>query len=81
MRSAIDEYTYDKQKAPKALQDLVSDGYLHDVPRDPITQRNDSWKIIMEDAAQAVNSSEPGIWDVRSGSDKSGLDGTRYSDW
>ena len=81
MRSAIDEYTYDKQKAPKALQDLVSDGYLHDVPRDPITQRNDSWKIIMEDSAQAVNSSEPGIWDVRSGSDKTGLDGTRYADW
>jgi len=45
MRSAIDEFTFDKQKAPQSLQDLVSDGYLHDVPRDPITQRNDSWKV------------------------------------
>src|ERR1051326_4983841 len=44
MRSAIDEYSYDKQKAPQSLQDLVSDGYLHNVPKDPITQRNDSWK-------------------------------------
>jgi general secretion pathway protein G len=81
MRSAIDEYSYDKQKAPPALQDLVSEGYLHEVPRDPITQRNDSWKIIMEDSSQAVNSAEPGIFDVRSGSDKTGLDGTKYSEW
>lgn len=81
MRSAIDEYTYDKQKAPQSLQDLVSAGYLHDVPRDPITQDNTSWKIIMEDAGQAVSSSEPGIFDVSSSSNKIGLDGTHYSDW
>jgi general secretion pathway protein G len=81
MRSAIDEYSFDKQKAPQNLQDLVSDGYLHNVPKDPITQRNDTWKIIMEDAGQAVSSSEPGIFDIRSGSDKIGLDGTHYSEW
>ena len=81
MRSAIDEYTYDKQKAPQSLQDLVSAGYLHDVPRDPITQDNNSWKIIMEDAGTAVSSSEPGIFDVSSSSSKIALDGTHYSDW
>src|SRR3984885_12348338 len=81
MRSAIDEYSFDKQKAPQNLQDLVSSGYLHNVPKDPITQRSDSWKIIMEDAGQAVSSPEPGIFDIRSGSDKIGLDGTHYSEW
>jgi general secretion pathway protein G len=81
MRSAIDEYSYDKQKAPQNLQDLVSGGYLHDVPKDPITQSRDNWKITMEDSTQAVDSSQPGIWDVHSGSDKTGLDGTRYADW
>jgi general secretion pathway protein G len=81
MRSAIDEYSFDKQKAPKNLQDLVGDGYLHNIPKDPITQSSDSWKIIMEDAGQAVDSSDPGIFDVRSGSDKIGLDGTHYSEW
>src|SRR5580704_9150045 len=45
MRNAIDEYSYDKQKAPQQLSDLVSDGYLRDVPKDPITGNND-WKII-----------------------------------
>ena len=81
MRSAIDEYSFDKQKAPPGLQDLVTEGYLHEVPRDPITQRNDSWKIIMEDAGQAVSPAEPGIFDIRSGSDRTGLDGTKYSEW
>ena len=65
MRNAIDEYSYDKQKAPQQLQDLVSDGYLRDVPKDPITGNNE-WKIIMEDARQSVISTEPGIFDVRS---------------
>jgi general secretion pathway protein G len=81
IRSSIDEYAFDKQKAPASLQDLVSAGYLHDVPNDPIAQTRE-WNIIMEDAGQAVNSSEPGIYDIRSKSDKtSPLDGTRYSEW
>jgi len=81
LRQSIDEYTFDKQKAPQNLQDLVSAGYLRDVPQDPITQKSDTWKVIMEDAAQAVNSTQPGVFDVRSGSDKTSLDGTHYSDW
>ncbi|MES1260533.1 MAG: type II secretion system protein, partial [Acidobacteriota bacterium] len=54
MRSAIDEYTYDKQKAPHELRDLLTDGYLRDGPKDPITGSTDTWKIILEDAGQAV---------------------------
>jgi general secretion pathway protein G len=81
IRTVIDEYSYDKQKAPSTLHDLVSEGYLREVPRDPMTGSNDSWKIIQEDAGSAVNSAEPGIFDVRSGSDKMGLDGTPYSEW
>jgi general secretion pathway protein G len=80
MRNAIDEYSYDKQKAPQQLSDLVSEGYLRDVPKDPITGNNE-WKIIMEDASSSVNSTEPGIFDVRSESPKTSLEGTPYSDW
>ena len=81
MRQMIDEYSFDKQKAPQTLQDLVSDGYLREIPKDPMTNSNSSWKIIMEDPAQAVSQNEPGIWDVRSGADKNSLEGTPYSDW
>jgi general secretion pathway protein G len=81
MRTVIDNYTYDKEKAPQSLQDLVTDGYLREIPFDPMTGSNTTWKIIMEDASQALNQAEPGIFDVRSGSDKMSLDGTRYADW
>ena len=81
MRTVIDEYTYDKQKAPQTLQDLVSDGYLRQVPIDPITGNADSWRLIMEDATNTVNQTQPGIFDVQSGSDKISLEGTPYSEW
>ena len=81
MRTVIDEYTYDKQKAPQSLEDLVTDGYLREVPLDPMTGSADSWKIIQEDQSNTVNQQQPGIYDVRSGSDKTSLEGTPYSDW
>jgi general secretion pathway protein G len=81
LRTTIDEYTYDKQKAPQTLQDLVSDGYLRQVPIDPITGTSDSWKLIMEDASNTVNQTQPGIFDVRSGAEGTSLEGTPYGEW
>ncbi|MBI1895717.1 MAG: type II secretion system protein [Acidobacteria bacterium] len=81
IRTVIDEYTYDKQKAPQTLEDLVSEGYLRQVPVDPMTGNNTGWRVIMEDAMSSVNQSEPGIFDVRSGSDAVSLEGTPYSEW
>lgn len=80
MRMAIDEYAYDKQKAPQQLQDLVSDGYLRDIPKDPITGNNE-WREVQEDASQSVDSSEPGLYDVHSESSKMSSANTPYSDW
>jgi general secretion pathway protein G len=81
LRTVIDEYTYDKQKAPQQLEDLVREGYLRQLPLDPIVGNNTSWKIIMEDASGAASQSEPGIFDVRSSSEKTSLEGTPYSEW
>ncbi len=81
LRTVIDEFTMDKGKAPQSLQDLVSEGYLRGVPVDPITGSDQDWKVVMEDAMTSVSQSEPGIFDVRSGSDKTSLEGTPYSEW
>ncbi len=81
LRTVIDEYTYDKQKAPQALEDLVREGYLRQIPMDPITGSSTTWKVIMEEAMASVSQTEPGIFDVRSGSDKASLEGTPYSEW
>ncbi len=81
MRTVIDEFTYDKGKAPQQLEDLVQAGYLRKVPLDPMTSSDRSWKTIMEDATNAVNQTEPGIFDVKSGSEKTSLEGTPYAEW
>ena len=80
LRTVIDEYTFDKKKAPQTLQDLVTAGYLRMVPLDTITG-NDQWITILEDSLTAVDQTEPGIWDVRSRSDLKSLEGTMYSEW
>jgi general secretion pathway protein G len=77
LRTVIQNYTYDKKRGPKSLQELVSSGYLREVPTDPIT-RSKQWRTTMN-ATQSPN--QPGIVEVRSMSGKSGLDGTPYSEW
>ncbi len=81
LREMIDEYTIDKQRAPESLQELVSEGYLRQIPQDPITGSDQTWRIVMEDTAIGGSNSSPGIFDVHSGSDKNSLDNTPYGDW
>jgi general secretion pathway protein G len=81
IRTQLQHYTCDRQKAPAKLQDLVTAGYLQEIPVDPITGSNQTWKAVMEEDSQAAGQMEPGIIDVLSGSDKVSLDGNRYSEW
>lgn len=80
IRQVIDEYTYDKGKAPQSLQDLVNEGYLRQIPVDPMTEEAD-WTTVVEDAVTSVSQTEPGIYTVYSKSDKKSLEGTPYSEW
>jgi general secretion pathway protein G len=81
MRTVIDEYTYDKKKAPQSLEDLVREGYLRQIPIDPMTRSDRTWVTVQEDALTMIDQTEPGIYDVKSGSDKISLEGTPYSEW
>jgi general secretion pathway protein G len=81
MRISIQQFMYDKQVAPRTLDDLKTGGYLIEVPVDPITGSNTTWKTVPEDAASAVSQGDSGIGNVHSGSTKIALDGTHYSDW
>jgi general secretion pathway protein G len=81
LRTVIDNYTYDKMKAPQTLDSLVQDGYLRTVPVDPMTGSNQTWQTVMEEPGQSVDQDQPGIFDVKSGSDKTSLEGTAYSEW
>ncbi len=81
MRTAIDSYTMDKQKAPQSLDDLVQDGYLRAIPEDPMTHSKDTWVTETSDDMSSVDQTEPGIDNVHSGSDETGSDGQPYSSW
>jgi general secretion pathway protein G len=81
LRTLIDQYTADKLKAPQSLDDIVAAGYLRSLPKDPITNRNDTWQIVMEDASLFPEQTETGIFDVHSGSTATSSEGTPYSEW
>jgi general secretion pathway protein G len=81
MREAIDQYYADKTKYPPDLQSLVSEGYLRAVPIDPFTQSDTSWVTIPAEPDPSNPIAEMGVFDVKSGSDQSALDGSRYSEW
>lgn len=81
MRSAIDSYTMDKQKAPQSLDDLVQEGYLKSIPEDPMTKSHDTWQTDVSDSLHSIDQTDPGIDDVHSGSQETGSDGQPYSTW
>lgn len=81
MRDAIDQYFADKGQYPASLQALVSEGYLRSVPTDPITRSADTWTTTPAEPDPSRPSTDTGIYDVKSGSDGTALDGTRYADW
>jgi general secretion pathway protein G len=81
MRSLIDQYTLDKQKAPQSLQDLVEAGYLKELPKDPFTGSRDSWVPVTDESIMSPDQTEPGIIDVHSGSEFNSSEGTAYSTW
>src|SRR5215475_11540255 len=80
LRSVISQYTLDKQKAPQSLDDLVTAGYLRQIPVDPMT-RQTNWEVVQEDVMLAVDQQDPGITDVHSASNSNASDGTAYSSW
>jgi general secretion pathway protein G len=82
MRSAIDSYTADKQKAPQSLDDLVQEGYLREIPMDPMTHSKDTWTTDTSDSLHSLDQTDSGgIDDVHSGSQDTGSDGQSYSTW
>jgi general secretion pathway protein G len=80
LRSVISQYTLDKQKAPQSLDDLVTAGYLRQIPVDPLTKET-NWEVHNEDVLMSVDQQEPGIDDVHSASSGTASDGTAYSSW
>ena len=81
LRDALDQYYADKNEYPSSLDDLVTGGYVRALPKDPFTNDTSSWTTVLSDPDPANPTAAPGIYDVKSGSDLTAIDGTKYSDW
>ena len=80
MRDAIDQFHADRGVYPIELNELVLNQYLRSIPDDPFTNSAETWVVVLAE----VDPSDPlmqGIFDVRSGSPGTALDGTVYAEW
>ncbi|MCS6884986.1 MAG: prepilin-type N-terminal cleavage/methylation domain-containing protein [Acidobacteriota bacterium] len=80
MRDSIDKYTLDKEEAPQTLEDLVQAKYLREVPVDPITGRNDTWEVELEEQPTSRNG-QRGIINVYSGAEGVSSSGKPYREF
>lgn len=74
LREVLDHHRADQGKYPPSLDGLVAAGYLRGLPKDPFTNSSSSWQEITEPT-------EGGVFDVYSGSDLVGTNGTAYNKW
>jgi general secretion pathway protein G len=81
MRDAMDQFYADKNKWPGDLSELVSEGYIREVPVDPMTKSKDTWRTETAEPDANNPASTTGIDNVFSGSEDSALDGSKYSEW
>ena len=80
MRDAIDQFYADRQAYPAALEDLVTYGYVRAIPVDPFTNSSATWQVVPA-PTDPNDLLATGVFDVRSGSDRTALDGSAYSGW
>ncbi len=79
LRNLLDQYAADKQKLPQDLNDLVTAGYLRELPKDPMTGETDWTPETGSDPNSG--SDEQGIINVHSASADTSSDGSAYSTW
>ena len=78
LRDVIDQFYADNTKYPDSLNELVEKGYIRRVPKDPFTESAETWVPIPATDAQGQ---QVGIFDIRSGTERVTMDGSKYSDW
>jgi len=79
LRATIERFTLDEKQPPTSLQELITHGYLAQLPKD-ITGSADTWVVEYSDLGLDPEGS-PGIKDVHSGSNAISSNGTLYSSW
>ncbi|MBK8118367.1 MAG: prepilin-type N-terminal cleavage/methylation domain-containing protein [Sulfuritalea sp.] len=77
VRDAIDKFHGDTSSYPESLEELVTKRYLRAAPIDPITDSAQTWVLLPPPAANGNGK----LWDLKSGAEGSGANGTPYAEW
>ena len=79
MRSLIDQFAADKQRLPQSLDELVSAGYMREIPVDPFTGQKE-WQQEMGDDPNSLEGGT-GLTDIHSLAEDTASDGSSYREW
>jgi len=79
MRELIDQFAADKGRLPQSIDDLVTEGYMREVPVDPFTSQKD-WAISTGEDPNSTDG-QSGMTDIHSTSGDVSSEGTPYSEW
>ena len=79
LRKLLDQFAADKQKLPQSLEELVSEGYMRELPKDPMTGQPD-WAVTTGEDPNSTKGDQ-GVTDVHSSSTDVSSEGTPYSEW
>ena len=77
MRRSIDQYSADKGRLPKSLDDLVQEKYLREVPFDPVSEKAE-WEEVRGEDAGSPDAGE-GLQDVKSMSEGEDSEGVAFN--
>lgn len=61
LRAAIAAWRHDRLSGPEQLEELVEQGYLFDIPLDPVTQRRDNWQVKRDESDQIIDVTSPSL--------------------
>src|SRR5262245_1456264 len=79
MRSLIDQFAADKGRLPQSLEELVSAGYMREIPTDPFTGQKE-WQQEMGEDPNSLEG-ETGLTEIHSLAEDTASDGTSYREW
>lgn len=81
LNHCLEQFRADKGKYPTSISALKDQGYIRDIPVDPMTQSRDTWVTEFESPDPDSPDAETGIFRIRSGSTDMGENQVPYNEW
>jgi general secretion pathway protein G len=81
LNHALEQHLADKGRYPNSISALREQGYMREIPADPMTGSKDTWVTELEPPDPDNPDADTGIFRIRSGSTDLGENGIPYNEW